>query len=92
MSGGGGYDSNKVTRPKYRSGQDRQHVQKEAVLRLGQSQGDHATQTGKTNNPHIPLIGGPSPINVKPGNQVAAETQCGPGGSRMIYRSGSQHS
>jgi hypothetical protein len=74
-----------------RTGQRREHIQKAGVAQLGQRQGDHATnKSGSTGYTGVSLIGPKHPISVPLGNEVSAKTQCGPGGSREVMKSGSQ--
>jgi len=60
--------------------------------RLGGKVGDHATGKGSTNYKGEPLYNTSAPTfdPVPYGNAVSASTQCGPGGSRTIYKTGGQ--
>jgi hypothetical protein len=53
-------------------------------------QGSHVTDGGDTGYRGIGLIGPKQPISQPLGNEIAARTQCGPGGSREVMRTGSQ--
>ena len=77
---GGGIRSNKVRQIGNRVGPPRTNViSPQAVTELGMA----------TNWPRQPLVKGTAP-QVRSGNDVAATTVCGPGGSRTIYKSGYQ--
>ena len=63
-------------------------VQPGGVDQLGRMLGNHTTEQGKTRNPtgaRMDLYGGPSFQKTPFGNEVAAATVCGPGGSRNLY-------
>jgi len=89
----GGIKSRNVVSKPMRTGVGARGVDKQWVSQIGQSMGNHITERGE------PVRGvravdpykGPSFRPAKLGNQVAAETKCGVGGSREIHRSGSQH-
>jgi hypothetical protein len=77
---GGGYSSNKRREVPVRTGPPRTDVVSvEAVSELG----------ARTAFPKPDLIKGTAP-QVRSGNDVAASTVCGPGGSRTIYKTGFQ--
>jgi hypothetical protein len=77
---GGGIRGNKVRQVGVRTGPPRTDVVSvEAVSELG----------ARTAFPKPDLIKGTAP-QVRSGNDVAASTICGPGGSRTIYKSGFQ--
>jgi len=81
---GGGITSNKLVRPGVKAGPPRTNViSPGAVSRMGILVGP-GSKVG-------PLIKGTAP-QVPMGNAVAAATKCGPGGSRELFRSGSQSS
>jgi hypothetical protein len=85
--------SKNVKRTDVRTGAARQHIQKAATVRLGTSQGDHATENPKRlNNPHIPLVGPKHPISVQQGSEWSRTVKQGPGGGCNPMRSGSQGS
>jgi hypothetical protein len=79
-----------LVHPNVRTGAARQHIQKAATVRLGTAQGDHATGKGKTNNPHIDLVGPKRPISVQQGSEWSRTVEQGPGGGCNPMRSGSQ--
>jgi len=56
---------------------------------LGNMQGSHVTRGEESNYRGEPLYGGRT-LPTKFGNEVAANTVCGVGGSRTVYSSGSQ--
>jgi hypothetical protein len=77
---GGGITMSKNVRPKIKAGPPRTEViSPSGVAAIGAS----------INYPRQPLVKGTAP-QVPSGNQVAAETVCGPGGSRTVYKSGYQ--
>jgi hypothetical protein len=77
---GGGIRGNKVRQVGYRSGPPRTEViSPSGVADLGAS----------INYPRQPLVKGTAP-QVRSGNDVAASTVCGPGGSRTIYKFGTE--
>ena len=85
-----GIASKNVTRPQYRVGAQNRAAQVKGVSQIGSSLGDHITGKKKVlAGVAKPLFGGPA-IASKLGNQVAAETTCGVGGSRTIHKVGSQ--
>jgi hypothetical protein len=77
---GGGLTSNKLVRPKYRSGPARTNVVSvQSVAEQGMS----------INWPRQPLVKGTAG-QVPLGNQTSAEIKCGPGGGRTIYPRGTE--
>jgi hypothetical protein len=89
MKSGGGIRSNKVTRQGVRTGSQPKAIRPGGVGQIGASQGSHATTKGDTGYRGAKFFGGSAP-SAKFGNEVAAATVCGPGGSRTVYSSGSQ--
>src|SRR6516225_3648087 len=88
---GGGIKSRTVVEKGVRTGAERRHIQKASVAQLGQMQGDHATNKGgSTGYRGVGLIGPKHPISEPLGNEIAARTVCGPGGSRKVYACGTQ--
>jgi hypothetical protein len=79
---GGGIRSKTVVHKPVRTGAPREHIQKAGVAQLGQAQGSHATDKGDTGYRGIGLRGPKHPISERLGNEVAATTVCGVGGSR----------
>ena len=72
-------------------GQPRKAASVAGVAQKGQHVGDHVTNKGSTGYRGEPLFGGASfNSGVALGNEVASKTQCGPGGSRTVMKSGSQ--
>lgn len=75
----------------YFGGRPSDRVSPAGVSQVGSSIGNHSTDSGKT------LRGGVEPVRVgampnhQLGNSVAPSTVCGPGGSRSLSKSGSQH-
>ena len=88
--GNQGIRSKNLVHKPVRTGARREHIQKAGVAQLGQMQGNHATNKGATNYKGVGLIGPKSPISVKLGNEIAAATKCGVGGSREVMRTGTQ--
>jgi hypothetical protein len=88
IKSGGGYNSNKRVETKVRAGPARTNiVDKTAVSHLGNAIGSHITEGGDVKRPKYPIVKGTAP-QVRSGNDVAASTVCGPGGSRNIYKTG----
>jgi hypothetical protein len=86
-----GIKSRNLVHKPVRTGARREHIQKAGVAQLGNMEGDHATNKGaSTGYTGVGLIGPKQPISVKLGNEVAASTKCGVGGSREVMKSGSQ--
>jgi hypothetical protein len=86
---GGGIKSRVNVEPGYRHGQQKKRTIPAGVAQIGQRQGNHFTHGGSTDYSGVNLFGGqgyPSRL----GNRVAVETNCGPGGSRTIYKTGTQ--
>jgi hypothetical protein len=73
------------------SGANRVHVAA-TNQRLGGKVGDHVTGKGGTNYKGETLYNRSAPTfdPVRYGNEIAASTVCGVGGSRTIYKTGSQ--
>jgi hypothetical protein len=85
-----GIRSKNVTHRPVKTGSPRRHYEKAGVAQLGQMQGDHATNKGSTGYRGASLIGPKHPISEPLGNEVAARTVCGAGGSREVMKTGSQ--
>jgi hypothetical protein len=86
---GGGIQSRNIVSKPVRTGTPRQHVHPGGVAQIGQHVGNHATHKGRTDYRGEKLYAGagyPSRL----GNEVAANTVCGPGGSRTVMKTGSQ--
>jgi hypothetical protein len=91
MSGGGGSDSKNVVRPNVKTGQGNRGVGVGSVGQLGNMQGSHTTDGKETRyRGEGPIHQGAALRPVPMGNAVAASTKCGVGGSRTIYKTGSQ--
>jgi hypothetical protein len=88
--GNQGIRSKNLVHKPVRTGAERRHIQKAGVAQLGQMQGSHVTHGGDTGYRGIGLIGPKHPISQPLGNEIAAATKCGPGGSREVMRTGSQ--
>jgi hypothetical protein len=93
MSGGGGYKSTQHVEKPVRTGVGNRGVSVGRVGQLGQMQGNHVTADGGKSTNYRgegPIHQGAAFRPVEMGNAVAASTKCGPGGSRTIYKTGSQ--
>jgi hypothetical protein len=89
---GGGITSNKLVRPGVKAGgPNTNKVNERGVFQLGTMQGDALRPSGghTGQSTALPLMKGTA-SQVPSGNQVAAQTVAGPGGSRTVMRSGSQ--
>jgi hypothetical protein len=88
VKSGGGF--NKRVEVGVRAGPPQTNViNKSAVAHLGNKVGSHITEGGDILRKKEPLVKGTA-SQVRSGNDVAASTVCGVGGSRTIYRTGSQ--
>ena len=90
---GGGLGMNKNTERPVRVGPGAKGVNKQWVSQIGQSMGNHITEKSESLR-GVRADGPYKPPNFNPvpqGNEVAASTVCGVGGSRTVYRSGAQH-
>jgi hypothetical protein len=85
---GGGPRSRVVTHRSVRTGAQRQQIHAGGVAQIGQRQGSHTTGSNDTGYRGERLVGPKHPISVKLGNEVAASTVRGPGGSRTVMRGG----
>jgi hypothetical protein len=86
---GGGPHSKQVVSKPVRTGEQRQRVHPPGVAQIGQHVGNHATGKGSLNYRGEKLFSGAG-YQSRLGNEVAAGTVCGPGGSRTVQRSGVQ--
>jgi hypothetical protein len=91
MSGGGGQGSKNVVHPNVKTGLGNRAVNVGKTGQLGNMQGSHTTD-GKERKyrGEGPLYRGAALRPAEMGNAVAAKTVCGVGGSRTIYKTGSQ--
>jgi hypothetical protein len=92
---GGGIRSKNVTQRPVRYGERAREVRHEGVAQIGTSRGNHATDTRELLRKDVERVrgglrpaGGPGGIPL--GNQTAKECGQGPGGGRVVMRSGSQ--
>src|SRR5215469_6692372 len=89
-SGGGGYHSRQHVEKPVKTGKGSRAVGPGGVGQLGAMQGSHVTRGEESRYRGDPFYIGRG-LNPTPyGNEVAATTVCGVGGSRTIYSSGSQ--
>jgi hypothetical protein len=86
---GGGINSRNVVRPGGRNGAAARGINPGHVAQHGLALGNKAMNDPKRLNPAEPKFA-QSPQSVRLGNEVAASTVCGPGGSRTVMRSGAQ--
>jgi hypothetical protein len=87
---GGGHGSKNVVHKPVRTGAGAKAAHLGGVSQLGNKVGDHITNKAGTGWRGDPLFAGPGYNPSKYGNEIAAKTVCGPGGSRQISQSGSQ--
>jgi hypothetical protein len=74
-----------------RQGKRREPYLPAGVAQLGQRQGNHVTEQGATSYGGLEINAGGRGFDPVPqGNDLAEQTQCGPGGSRKVMGSGSQ--
>ena len=90
---GGGIKSRVNVERRVRTGAPRERIRHSGVAQIGQRVGDHVTNQGATGYGGINPFGAGQGYPSKLGNEVAATTVCGVGGSRTIYKTGvqSQH-
>jgi hypothetical protein len=86
---GGGIHSNKVVAKPVRGGAAREGITAGYSGQIGTALGDHVTDGRPANRAAEPMKTA-APYKSAMGNEVAAATVCGPGGSRTVHRSGSQ--
>jgi hypothetical protein len=86
---GGGIQSKNVVKKGVRTAAPRERVRVAGAAQIGQAQGNHITGRDPTDYRGIGVRGGAG-YPSRMGNEVAASTKCGPGGSRTVYRSGTQ--
>lgn len=89
LSGGGITSRNNVS-PSMRNGSAARVQNVKGVSQIGQSLGNHATDSGRTMKGVAVTTMGPAIGGARLGNEVAASTVCGVGGSRTVMRSGAQ--
>src|SRR5262249_2021951 len=90
---GGGLKSRQVVSKPVRTGAGSRGVSTRWVSQIGQSMGNHITERGEPVRgvrAKDPYSGG-AMNPAKFGNEIAAATKAGPGGSREVFKSGSQH-
>ena len=89
-SGGGGYGSRQHTEQSVRTGTGSRGTRPAGTAQIGIMWGDHVTNKGARGYTGERLHNDKAFQPTKFGNEIAADTQCGPGGSRKVYASGSQ--
>jgi hypothetical protein len=84
---------NKVVRPSVRTGSGSHSTRPAGTAQIGNAYGDHSTHRGDSTGYTGEKLHNPE-RNFQPvkfGNELAAKTVCGPGGSRNLYgQAGSQ--
>jgi hypothetical protein len=92
---GGPHSKNVVHRSQVLGERARKHIVA-GVSQTGLAQGNHFTAHGKAHDSDyhgVAARGSPFHVagdGVKLGNEIAETTKCAPGGSRTIYKGGSQ--
>jgi len=91
-SGGGGYGSRQHVETPVKTGTGGKSVRPAGVAQIGVSWGSHRTNLGGGDTQYRgeKLHNDRTFQQTKFGNEIAANTQCGPGGSREVMRSGGQ--
>jgi hypothetical protein len=89
---GGGYGSRQHVEVPVRTGAGPRSARPAGVAQIGISWGNHQTALGGSDTKYSGerLHNDRTFQKTKFGNEVAANTQCGPGGSREVMRTGSQ--
>jgi hypothetical protein len=88
---GGGLKSRVVVEKPVKVGKPREEINPRAVSQIGSALGNKATDhAGKLKGSAEKLVGSKRPLPSRLGNEVAASTICGVGGSRAVSKSGSQ--
>jgi hypothetical protein len=85
-----GIKSRNVVQTPVKTGAGSKGVSPGWVGQRGQIQGAHTTDGKETPYRGEPKFTGKNFQKTKFGNEIAASTVCGPGGSRQIHRTGSQ--
>jgi hypothetical protein len=86
---GGGINSRQTHKVGQKLGAPARAKRHEGVAQYGTARGDHAMQAGgkRLKGDVESTESAKRPISVPLGNEVAASTTCGPGGSRTLYGS-----
>ena len=90
--GGGIASRQRVDKP-VKVGAAAREIRPAGVSQIGSSMGNRATNGGRTISGAVEAVRGkalPAGLSVPLGNAVAAQTKAGPGGSRVVMRSGQQ--
>jgi hypothetical protein len=91
----GGLKSRQVTQRPVRTGAPSRAVRPSGVGQIGVSVGSHVTGAegggNETSYRGSKFYGDAARPSFKLGNEIASTTRCGPGGSREVHKSGSQH-
>ena len=89
---GGGITGKNVRQVKVRTGGPNRKANPGGVAQIGYSYGEHVTDRRESSGYRgEPLFKGPA-LQSKLGNEIAASTKAGPGGSREVHYCGSQQS
>jgi len=92
-SGGGGYGSKQHVEGSVRTGSGSRNARPAGATNIGLMYGDHTTNRPGSSGYRGEQLHGPAERNFNPtkyGNEIAASTKPGPGGSRQVMSSGSQ--
>jgi hypothetical protein len=90
VGSGGGIGMNKNVQVPVKTGSGSKGVGPGWVGQRGNLQGSHTTDGKETSYRGEPKFTGKNFQQTKFGNEIAASTKCGPGGSRDVYKFGSQ--
>jgi hypothetical protein len=86
---GGGPGSRSAARVNtYFTGQSARAQNPGGVAQIGQSQGNHSTDSAKILRGGVEPVRGAALTNHELGNECAVNTVCGPGGSRTVAKAG----
>jgi hypothetical protein len=88
---GGGYGSRQHVEKPVRSGAGSRSARPAGVAQIGVSWGSHVTDRSETSRYSGERLHNDRSFQPTPfGNEIAARTQCGPGGSREVMPAGGQ--
>lgn len=86
----GGPNSRVVVNKPVITGKPGRAINPAAVAQLGGVYGSHITERRETEYRGEKWLEGKRPVEQEMGNTIAAATKCGVGGSREVFKSGSQ--
>jgi hypothetical protein len=91
MSHNQGIQGKNVVSKSVRTGGANRKAHPSGASQLGQALGNHVTEKARIlSNPGVTVFGHGNALPSKLGNEIAASTVCGVGGSRTVSRSGAQ--